>query len=90
MAKSLALKIFGRVQGVGFRYQAKITADSLGLVGWIRNSPDGSVEAEVEGSEDDLNKFLAWCYNGSKLARVDKIDYSWKTDLEHHHKFVII
>ena len=48
----------GRVQGVGFRYEAKVTADQLDLTGWVRNEDDGTVTAEVEGPESHINEFL--------------------------------
>ncbi|HNW09705.1 MAG TPA: acylphosphatase [bacterium] len=89
MVKRLALKIFGRVQGVGLRYQAQTMANSLGLTGWIKNRPDGSVEAAVEGPEEELKQFLAWCYNGSRLARVDRIDYQWQPAQKQYRRFVI-
>lgn len=49
----------GSVQGVGFRFTAQRIADSLGLTGWIRNLPDGSVEAVCEGEEKDIALFIA-------------------------------
>lgn len=50
--------IDGRVQGVGFRYRAKHAADYLGLTGWVRNLPDGSVEMEAQGSPAALARLL--------------------------------
>lgn len=63
----------GRVQGVGFRWTAKETADSLGLAGWARNLRDGSVEAEVEGTPDALDAFERRMRTGCPSARVDEI-----------------
>lgn len=48
----------GRVQGVGFRYEAFLLAERLRLVGWIRNRPEGDVEAELEGTPEGLEEFL--------------------------------
>lgn len=48
----------GRVQNVGFRYECWMTAEPLGLVGWVRNLPDGDVEAEVEGEEARIEYFI--------------------------------
>ena len=48
----------GRVQGVGFRYEAMIIADQLDLVGWARNENDGSVVVEIEGEESYINEFI--------------------------------
>ena len=50
--------ITGSVQGVGFRWIAKRIADSIGLDGWVRNNPDGSVGLAIEGGETDLNSFM--------------------------------
>lgn len=59
-----------------FRAQAKKRADELGLVGWVRNEPDGMVQIVAEGREDELKKLIEWCYNVPS-ARVEKIDVEW-------------
>ncbi len=69
--------IQGRVQGVGYRFSAQVRARSLGLCGWVRNCPDGSVEAVAEGAQDDLRAFLAWCRQGPPLARVLDVSHSF-------------
>lgn len=51
---------FGRVQGVGFRYYSVNMATHLGLTGWVRNLYDGSVEMEVQGSEEDIDKLIGY------------------------------
>ncbi len=86
----LSLRIFGRVQGVGFRFRAEETAKTLGLTGWIKNCPDGAVEALVEGAEADLKNFLAWCYNGSKSAAVEKVAVDWRPAQGKFQDFEII
>lgn len=48
----------GRVQGVGFRYEARMTAERLGLVGWVKNKSDGTVLVEAEGTEARVGEFL--------------------------------
>ena len=63
----------GRVQGVGFRWFAKELADSLGLLGWVCNREDGSVEIEAEGTEDALGEFLRRLRDGNPAARVDEV-----------------
>ncbi len=65
-----AITIQGRVQGVGFRYYTKIKADSLGIRGFVKNQPDGSVYIEAEGESDAMNAFIALCRKGPPLARV--------------------
>lgn len=54
----------GRVQGVGFRYTAKYMAQSLGLVGWVKNEWDGTVTMEVQGRETLINKLLVGLNQG--------------------------
>jgi acylphosphatase len=65
--------VFGQVQAVGFRASASDRARSLGIAGWIRNTPDGAVEAELEGPSDRLEPFLAWLRRGPRGARVDRV-----------------
>lgn len=64
----------GLVQGVNFRYHTQKTARSLGLVGFVRNLPDGRVHAIVQGPEDALRRFLEWAREGPPTARVDRMD----------------
>jgi acylphosphatase len=65
--------ISGRVQGVGFRYATLERARSRGLAGWVRNNPDGTVEAVFEGSPEAVGALLAWCRLGPAGARVDEV-----------------
>jgi acylphosphatase len=65
--------ISGRVQGVGFRYACYNEACRLGLTGWVRNEPDGSVEVWTEGSREKLAGFLQWLNRGPPGARVDSV-----------------
>lgn len=66
--------IAGRVQGVFFRASAAREAERLGLGGWVRNLPDGRVEAVVEGDEAAVAAWLAWAHRGPPHARVDRLD----------------
>ena len=68
------LVINGRVQGVWFRASTKEMADKLGVFGIVKNLPNGSVYAEIEGSEEAISKMLEWCKNGPPLARVESIE----------------
>ena len=70
------VRITGRVQGVAYRYSTCARARDLGLVGWVRNDADGSVEATFEGPSDDVETMLAWCRRGPPLARVTGIQSS--------------
>jgi len=73
----LALKIYGRVQGVGYRYEAYWKARKLHIAGFIMNEPDGSVYIEAEGTEEVLNEFLMWCRRGPWPAKVERIEAEW-------------
>lgn len=65
--------IRGRVQGVGFRYFTQQLGSQLGLVGWVKNRADGSVEAHAEGLAEKLAAFRAGLEQGPRLARVDEV-----------------
>ena len=66
--------ISGRVQGVGFRWFAESAAARDGLHGWIRNLPDGRVEAHAEGDADALERFEGALRHGPPGARVDDVE----------------
>lgn len=67
------LVIVGRVQGVFFRAETSDIARRLGLAGWVRNKPDGSVEAVFEGHKEKVQEAIAWCRVGPREARVDDV-----------------
>ena len=69
----------GRVQGVGFRYFAQRAATQLGVVGWVRNCPDGTVEAVAQGSEEALQALRRHLQQGPSWSKVRRID---ETDAE--------
>jgi acylphosphatase len=71
--------ISGRVQGVAFRADTRWTAQSIGVVGWVRNRRDGTVEAVIEGEKPRVEDMLAWCRRGPALARVDDMKLEWET-----------
>lgn len=67
------LKITGRVQGVAYRYSTMLKARELGLTGMVRNEPDGSVYAEIEGQEPQLQAMMEWCREGPPYAVVQQV-----------------
>jgi acylphosphatase len=66
--------VSGMVQGVFFRVEAASRARSLGVGGFVRNTPDGRVEAVFEGESDQVDRMVAWCRKGTDLARVESVD----------------
>ncbi|MCC6446632.1 MAG: acylphosphatase [Armatimonadetes bacterium] len=76
--KRLHMKIYGRVQGVGYRHFARQNAVRLGVSGWVRNRPDGKVEAVAEGEESVLLLFRNALEEGPLMARVDRSDAEWQ------------
>lgn len=77
----IRLSIEGRVQGVWFRESTRRQAQSMGVKGWVRNRPDGSVEVLAEGSADAVDKLIQWSHQGPPAARVDRVKISeenWK------------
>ena len=71
------LKVTGRVQGVWFRASTQAEAQALGLAGWVRNLPDGRVEAVAEGPRPLVERLVAYCHEGPRLARVDDAEVRW-------------
>ena len=71
--KAIGATITGRVQGVGYRYSVVTMARRLGLVGWVRNAPDGSVETRAQGPGPVLDEFVTFLHQGPRVARVDSV-----------------
>ncbi|MHB1188313.1 acylphosphatase [Thiobacillus sp.] len=80
--KTQRLLILGRVQGVWFRESMRIEAERLNLAGWVRNTPDGAVEAVVQGPADAVNALIEWAHGGPPQARVERIVL---TDAQGHY-----
>ncbi|MFP4498952.1 MAG: acylphosphatase, partial [Vulcanimicrobiota bacterium] len=72
------LKIEGVVQGVGFRYFTRQNAQAIGLTGWVRNAPDGSVETVLEGEEHEVQEMIKRLKQGPASSRVDNVDIQWE------------
>lgn len=73
----LEARITGRVQGVGFRHFTTMQAQRLGLGGWVRNEPDGSVRLVAEGADEDLETLLDAVREGPRSARVEDVASAW-------------
>jgi acylphosphatase len=72
--KRVRVLVTGRVQGVFYRATCAARARQLGLGGFVRNLPDGRVEAAFEGPDEDVEVMLEWCRRGPDLARVDAVE----------------
>ena len=68
------ITVFGRVQGVGYRYMAMNMAKQLGLKGYVKNMYNGTVEMEIEGTEESVDEMIHWCKSRSAPGNVDDID----------------
>ena len=71
------LSIRGRVQGVYYRASTQAEAKARGLTGWVRNEPDRSVSAWLQGERDVVDAMIAWCHEGPPSARVDAVQVQW-------------
>ena len=72
--KGVEVLVSGRVQGVCFRMETERMARSLGLDGWVRNLPDGRVQAVFEGDAKAVDQAVEWCRKGPPMARVDRLE----------------
>lgn len=82
------MKIYGQVQGVGFRYSARYCALELGVTGWVRNEWDGSVEMEAQGPERQIHRLLQML-NSGKFISVERIEEDVIPPVEGERKFVV-
>ena len=78
----LHIIVKGKVQGVCFRYNTKKVAEDLGIDGWVKNNPDGAVEALFEGTELKLLEILDFVKKGPFGSRVEKVTESWKKEIK--------
>ncbi len=72
--KRVRVIVSGRVQGVFFRATCAAEARRLGVGGFVRNLPDGRVEAAFEGADEAVDAMVGWCRRGPQLARVDHVE----------------
>ncbi len=84
------LIIEGRVQGVWFRESTKRKALSLGVYGWVRNLPDGTVEVVAEGDEDKVRELIKWCHKGPPAAKVTNVKVEEEEYLGEFNSFDVI
>jgi acylphosphatase len=89
MAVRAHLTISGRVQGVWYRGSMQEEAHRLGIAGWVRNRPDGTVEAEIEGEPETIEELVAWARRGPRGARVTDVDVQWLEPRGERGRFVV-
>lgn len=83
------LLISGIVQGVGYRWSCRREGQRLGVAGWVRNLDDGRVEAVVQGTREQIEQLIKWCYRGPSEARVTDIAVTYEDALEDFKDFGI-
>jgi acylphosphatase len=88
--KQLHMVVRGRVQGVYFRASAQREARRLGVCGWVRDRPDGSLEIVAEGEEAAVRDLHGWAQKGPSAARVDKVDTRWRSYVGEYSDFRIL
>jgi len=71
--KTFHVCVKGKVQGVWFRESTRQQAEALELTGWVRNLPDGSVEAMISGEDTKVDQMLIWFNTGSPHSRVEQV-----------------
>lgn len=81
--------ITGKVQGVYFRLATLEEAEARGVKGWIRNRPDGAVEAVFEGNRQAVEDLLNWCREGPPRARVSNVTVDWEAPTGKYVRFEI-
>ncbi|WP_256003571.1 MULTISPECIES: acylphosphatase [Pedobacter] len=85
----IAIRVTGKVQGVGYRQTTKYVADQAGIKGLVRNESDGSVYIEAEGDQWALDTFVEWCEDGPDRARVEACTVT-AGELKNYKDFVIL
>jgi acylphosphatase len=86
---SVRLLIKGKVQGVYFRFNMKEVAKKNHVVGWVRNLPDGNVEAFIEGKKEDVKLVVGWSKVGPENARVDDVKMDYGQYMGNYNDFII-
>lgn len=88
--KTIAFKVFGKVQQVFFRQYTLNKAKELGLTGWVKNLPDKTVTGMATGSDEALKMFEQWLWKGSPLSRVEKVEIIETNEVQQFDDFNIL
>ena len=85
------ITVHGRVQGVGFRAATKQIADQIGVSGWVKNQPDGTVLIEAEGEHEKMKEFIKHVDQGpTPFSKVEALDIKNNSEISHHKKFKVV
>lgn len=76
------LKVTGRVQGVFYRVSTQDVARGIGLVGYVKNDPDGGVTVVANGPQDKIEKLIDWCQEGPSGSSVSEVKVDWMEEEE--------
>jgi len=90
MEEQVNIVVFGRVQGVGFRYFIKTKAQKLGLKGWVQNQIDGSVKIKAKGDKEKIKELINYCNKRLLFARVEKVQIEKQKIENDLDNFIII
>lgn len=71
--RTISIRVYGKVQGVFFRKYTVLAAEKNGINGFVTNSEDGSVYIEASANKSAIEKFIAWCHQGSPFSKVEKV-----------------
>jgi acylphosphatase len=81
--------VSGRVQGVFFRSETQDQARRHGLTGWVRNLPDGRIEAVFEGDKENVESLIEFCKRGPPAAKVTNVEVTWENSKGIYKNFII-
>lgn len=87
MKQHVNISVYGKVQGVLYRFSARIKAQELGIFGFVQNMSDGSVYIEAEGYAPQLQLFMDWCRIGPPLAEIKKMEVEYSQNLKNFSSF---
>lgn len=87
MKQRVEATVYGRVQGVSFRYYTIREATRLRLTGWVANKRDGTVKVVAEGPQESLQNLVSFLQEGPSMARVDHVDFDWSEATDEFSSF---
>lgn len=83
------IKVYGQVQRVNFRHEARLIAQALGILGFVQNLPDGSLFLVAQGDQNKLRQLIEWCKKGPSLAKVTNLKVKFNKSEENFKDFEI-